>query len=174
MKYQVRMGDRSFDVEIDGVAPDYALSIDGRAIRIDAQRLGVESLLSVLLNNDSYLAHVVPTDERHGQFDVSIAGKVARLQVLDPLSVLAEQLHVEKANDSYVLVAPMPGLVVDVFVAPGDRVDVGTPLVVVEAMKMQNELVSEVAGTVREVRATAAQPVDSGALLVAIEADATQ
>jgi len=172
MKYQVRIGDRRFDVEIDGVAPEYALTIDGRALRVDAQRLGDASLLNVLLEHAAFLAHVVPVESRRGQLDVSIGGKVARLEVLDPLSVLAEQLQGETASLSYVLEAPMPGLVVEVHVAPGDRVAVGTPLVVIEAMKMQNELSSEVAGTVREVRASAQEAVESGAPLVAIEADA--
>ncbi len=172
MKYEVRVGDKCFDVEIDGVSPRYTVRIDGRALELDAERLGDPSLLSILLDNDSYLAHAVPLDARRGQLGVSISGKYARLEVLDPLAVLAEQMHAATAGDSYVLEAPMPGLVVDVHVAPGDRVEVGTPLLVIEAMKMQNELASEVAGTVREVRARVREPVESGAPLVAIEADA--
>lgn len=172
MKYEVRLGERSFEVEIGGVGPHYDLVIDGRCVQVDAERLGDASLLSILLENDSYLAHVVPAESRTGRFDVSIGGKVARLAVLDPLSVLADQLHAEGSSGSYVVEAPMPGLIVDVHVAPGDRVEVGTPLVVIEAMKMQNELASEVTGTVREVHARPQLAVESGAPLMAIEADA--
>jgi biotin carboxyl carrier protein len=62
--------------------------------------------------------------------------------------------------------APMPGLVVRVSVAVGDTVAVGQGLVVVEAMKMENELRASVAGVVLSVRATPGQPVEKGALLV--------
>ena len=172
MQYEVRVGDKCFDVEIDGVAPRYSVRIDGRQLELDAERLGDASLLSILLDSQSYLAHVVPLDARRGQLGVSIAGKYARLEVLDPLSVLAEQMHAPSNANSYVLEAPMPGLVVAVHVAPGDRVEVGTALLVIEAMKMQNELTSDVAGTVLEVRAAVQQAVESGTPLVSIEADA--
>ncbi|MBM4375874.1 MAG: acetyl-CoA carboxylase biotin carboxyl carrier protein subunit [Deltaproteobacteria bacterium] len=60
----------------------------------------------------------------------------------------------------------MPGRVVKVLVAEGETVEPGRPLVVVEAMKMENELCAEAAGVVRTVRASAGQTVDSGAVLL--------
>lgn len=170
MKYQVRYRQRSFEVEIHGEAPTYSLSIDGRAARADAAMLGDDSLLSILLENVAYLAHAVPTTDTAGQLEVSIAGKWCRFQVLDELSAMAQQLHAPQAQGRLVLESPMPGLVVAIRVAPGDRVEPGTPLVVVEAMKMQNELLSEVHGVVREVPAQLDQAVDSGAPLVIIDA----
>lgn len=170
MKYEVRLGDKCFDVAIDGAAPNYVLRVDGKRVDLDVEHLGDDSLLSMLLDGGSYLAHVVQVDSRRGQLEVSISGKRARVEVLDPLSVLAAQLQADSGHDSFLLQAPMPGLVVDVHVAPGDRVEVGTPLVVIEAMKMQNELTSQVAGAVREVYVSAREAVESGARLVAIEA----
>ena len=67
MKYEVRMGAKCFDVEIDGVAPRYVLHIDGRRVEVNAERLGDESLLSMLLDSHSYLAHVAPADSRRGR-----------------------------------------------------------------------------------------------------------
>ena len=64
------------------------------------------------------------------------------------------------------LAAPMPGLVVRVHVAVGDTVAAGQPLVVIEAMKMENELRALAAGTVRAIHATPGQPVEKGAVLV--------
>jgi pyruvate carboxylase subunit B len=63
----------------------------------------------------------------------------------------------------------MPGLVVRVSVKPGDRVEAGQGLVVMEAMKMENELRSSAAGTVRAVHAQPGSAVDKGALLVELE-----
>ena len=67
------------------------------------------------------------------------------------------------------LVAPMPGKVVRVLVAPGDEVDAHQPLIVVEAMKMENELTAVCAGTVIDVAVSEGDPVESGRLLVVIE-----
>ena len=67
------------------------------------------------------------------------------------------------------IVAPMPGLVVRVAVAVGDRVEAGQPVVVMEAMKMENELRAPAAGTVRTVLATPGVAVEKGAVLVELE-----
>lgn len=67
------------------------------------------------------------------------------------------------------LVAPMPGLVVRVHVAAGDRVEAGAPLVSVEAMKMENELRAVAAGTVRRVLVAPGTAVEKGAPLVEFE-----
>jgi biotin carboxyl carrier protein len=67
------------------------------------------------------------------------------------------------------LTSPMPGRVLKVLVTEGDAVDAGTPLVVVEAMKMENELSAARSGTVRKVHVTPGQNVESGARLVEIE-----
>ena len=64
----------------------------------------------------------------------------------------------------------MPGLVIDVKVQVGDHVQIGTPLVVMEAMKMQNELSSDIEGTVSEILTSPQQAVESGARLMEITA----
>jgi biotin carboxyl carrier protein len=63
----------------------------------------------------------------------------------------------------------MPGKVIAVLVAEGDKVDKGQGLVIVEAMKMENEVRSPIAGTVKEVRVKAGEPVDGGAALLFVE-----
>ena len=75
----------------------------------------------------------------------------------------------EAAAGASRLTAPMPGKVVRVLVAPGDQVEVHQPLVVVEAMKMENELKAPKAGVVTEVPVTEGMSVESGRLLAAIE-----
>jgi biotin carboxyl carrier protein len=171
MKYQVRHGQRSFEVEIHGEPPHYTLSIDGHEAHADAATLGDDSLLSILLENVSFLAHAVPAGTSRGRLEVSIAGKSCTFDVLDELSAMAQQMHAPQAQGRVVLESPMPGMVVGIRVSPGERVEPGTPLVVVEAMKMQNELASEVHGVVHEVPARLNQPVESGAPLIVIEAD---
>jgi biotin carboxyl carrier protein len=67
------------------------------------------------------------------------------------------------------VVAPMPGVVVDVRVRPGERIRAGQAVVVVEAMKMQNELTAEADGTVERVAVKAGDAVDGGAVLVVVK-----
>jgi biotin carboxyl carrier protein len=67
------------------------------------------------------------------------------------------------------VVAPMPGRVLRVLVSPGDRVELRQGLVVVEAMKMENEIAAAKAGIVKEVAVTAGQSVESGRLLLVVE-----
>ncbi len=172
MKYHVQAQGREWLVEIEGDSPRYVLHIDGRRTLADVSKLGDPSLLSILLNNVSYLAHVVPTSDHPGAFEVSTGGKLAQVRVLDELAAMAQQMQPPQVQGRVIVQSPMPGLVVDVCVQPGDRVQRGSRLVVVEAMKMQNELTSEVTGTVREVPAQLNQAVESGATLVVIEADA--
>ncbi len=170
MRYSVRVQGRTFAVEIDGDAPGYRLSIDGRTFQVDAVDLGDEALLTMLLDNESLLAHTRLADPRRGLVDVSIGGKYRRLEVLDELTAVTHQREAAARRERFVLAAPMPGLVVAVAVSPGDSVEEGSPLVVMEAMKMQPELVSEVHGVVREVRVQVHQAVETGAELVVIEA----
>ena len=67
--------------------------------------------------------------------------------------------------------APMPGLVVEIFAALGDRVEAGSPLVVVEAMKMQYALPAPLSGRVTAIAVSAGTPVESGALLLTVTPD---
>jgi biotin carboxyl carrier protein len=72
------------------------------------------------------------------------------------------------ATGAGTLVSPMPGRVLKVLVSEGDTVEAGAPLVVVEAMKMENELAAERGGVVRKIHVTAGQNVESGAKLVEV------
>ena len=171
MKYVVSWQDRTWEVEVSGERPQYCVRIDGKEYPVDAHALGDASMLSVLLDHTSYLTHVVPSTTSRDHWDVAVGGKFARIEVLDELSSMAKQMHAAQSSGSFVLTAPMPGLIVDIKVQSGDRVEVGTPLIVMEAMKMQNELTSEIAGTVQEIHAAPQDAVESGAKLMEIESE---
>ena len=170
MKLVVRVQGRAFQVEIQRRGEVWALHVDGKHFPVDVSHLGDPSLLTMLVGGRSVLAHTRVADPRRGLFDVSIGGRYRRLEVLDPLAAATQEARRGAASGRFALEAPMPGLVVAVRVQPGDTVQPGTPLVVMEAMKMQNELASDVAGLVREVHATVGQAVESGTELIVIEA----
>ena len=170
MKLVVRVQGRAFQVEVERRADAWVVVVDGKHFPVDVSHLGDPSLLTMLVGGRSVLAHTRVADPRRGFYDVSIGGHYRRLEVLDPLAAATQEARRGAASGRFALEAPMPGLVVAVRVQPGDSVQPGTPLIVMEAMKMQNELASEVAGLVREVHATVGQAVESGTELVVIEA----
>jgi biotin carboxyl carrier protein len=105
-----------------------------------------------------------------GEQLVRVDGHPVRLTVPDPRRGFGRRGHAAAAAAGPAAVsAPMPGRVVKVLVAPGDAVAARQPVIVVEAMKMENELRAPRAGTVREIRAVEGALVDAGAVLLVVE-----
>jgi len=166
MKWVVRTpsGDREFEVERrpDGL---FRVLHDGRERIVDLVRLN-GSLTSMRCTEDDrswkVLAH------RDGRrWRVGLWRGDVELEVLSPAEAV-EAGSVAARSGSATVTAPIPGKVVAVKVSEGDTVEPGQPLVVLEAMKMENELVAERAGTVRSVHVEAGETVDTGAALVEI------
>ena len=106
-----------------------------------------------------------------GQYTLWLDGYRYEVEALDERTRAIRALAVdrEKSTGPAPLLAPMPGLVVRVNVAIGDAVTPGQPLVSIEAMKMENELRSKSAGTVKAIHAVAGTAVERGAVLVELE-----
>ena len=157
------------------------LLLDGREIRLDWKldgetcRFRIESqeektadirqvepgVYSVVAGGRSYQARV------DGSV-VSIAGRSFRVEVLDPRRWDRERNH-QEAEGRQNITAVMPGKVVRVLVAQGDQVEAGQGLIVVEAMKMQNEMKAVKAGRVATLAAVAGATVNAGEILATIE-----
>jgi biotin carboxyl carrier protein len=107
-----------------------------------------------------------------GQYAIELHGFRFAVEALDERTRAIRQVAgaATKPAGPTSLIAPMPGLVVRVFVQPGDRVQPGQGVVVIEAMKMENELRVQTAGVVRAVRVDAGSAVEKGAVLVDFEA----
>jgi biotin carboxyl carrier protein len=99
---------------------------------------------------------------------VDVDGRTVPVRLLAPGTRASSTGGTAHAAGPAAIVAPMPGRVVKVLVAPGDAVAARQGLVVVEAMKMENELRAPRAGTVAEVRVQEGAPVDANAVLVVI------
>lgn len=144
-------------VEIDGseASPvDAAVVLNGRA-------------LSLRVGGRMHLVHLSGVDNK-GSVAVTLRGRPVTLQVLDELRALALE-SLGSAAGSGTVTTDIPGLVVEVKVTPGQKVHQGQPVVVVEAMKMQNELAAAVAGTVVDIPVQRGQTVNPGDPLVVIE-----
>lgn len=162
-------------VAINGERIEVALDGDGARIGTDdaaARLTEVEGTpVRLITIGDEVHRVVVRRGDARGRYTLWVDGFRYEVEALDERSHAIRELSSAAAGPvgPAPLKAPMPGLVVRVNVAVGDAVTAGQGLVVIEAMKMENELRSVAAGRVRAVNAVIGQAVEKGALLVEIE-----
>lgn len=166
MRFFATIENQTYEVVIEG---DQML-IDGVQVEADMQRTGQQDLYSLLMDHASHEVVVEPDGLQRGQYGVLIAGTRYNVKVQDERArrlVVAER-RAQQGGGDVALRAPIPGLVVSLSVLQGQRVDEGEPVLILEAMKMENELRAPVAGTVQEVRAQAGAQVATGQMLLSI------
>ena len=152
-------------VTVDGPLPDgrFKISIDGTERIVDAKQIR-PGTWSLLLDGQQF---VVDLDRRRTGIAASVGASEALLTVEDALHRrLASAAGTRAQTRGESIRAPIAGKVVKVLVAVGDQVAAGTPVIVLEAMKMENELIAERGGTVATISKSAGQAVDTGDLLV--------
>ncbi|HKW40429.1 MAG TPA: acetyl-CoA carboxylase biotin carboxyl carrier protein subunit [Gemmatimonadales bacterium] len=165
MKYLVTIGSQTVEVEVDGGR----VTVGGEAI--DAHLVGVSGtpLYHLLLGSESWTV-AAQSLEGVGRWALGAVGERVEVAAVDERArqVAALRAQVAAPRGGAIVVAPMPGLVVRVEVAVGQRVEAGTGLVVVEAMKMENELRAARAGVVETIHVAVGQAVEKGASLVTV------
>ncbi|MBX3159340.1 MAG: hypothetical protein KF773_25445 [Deltaproteobacteria bacterium] len=152
-------------VVVEGPTADgrFRITLDGKERDVDARPIR-PGTWSILLDGASF---VVDLDPRRGGIAASVGASEAMLTVEDALHRrLASAAGTRSSARGETLRAPIAGKVVKVAVAPGDQVAPGTAVVVLEAMKMENEIVAERGGTVAAVHKTAGQAVETGDVLI--------
>ena len=166
MRYVVTVNGTDFELDIDG---DVATLSDNVAdARLDASR-------GTPIRTSRVGARVIPVvvHARHGKGRVTldIGGHRYEAEALDERTRAIREMTARTAAPSgpAPVVAPMPGLVVRIAVAVGDQVTAGQGVLVMEAMKMENELRAAAAGTVKAVRATPGTAVEKGTVLIELE-----
>jgi biotin carboxyl carrier protein len=170
MKFWVKVESEEKRVRIEETGGLYAVEIDGRQRLVDCRTAGHPDQLSLIIDNRSYLIESAPVRVDEGTYYAKIAGRRYNLEVFDERLIAAGQASARTREDGPCIIrAPMPGLIVDVRVSPGDHVTAGSAVVVMEAMKMQNELLCGVDGIVKTVNVKPRDTVESQALLLEIE-----
>jgi biotin carboxyl carrier protein len=171
MTFEIELNGRGRTVSIERAGPGrYRVTVDGVAAIVDAQRTG-ESGVSLLFSDQSHegvAVHFAP-GQSPGEMLAYLGGRNIAVSVNGRRTGRAAAEGGAGADGEQKVVAPMPGRVVRVLVAPGDEVQARQPVVVVEAMKMENELRSPKAGTVKDVTVTPGTSVEAGRVLVVIE-----
>lgn len=169
MKFYATLKGQKEPKEID-VQPlpngHYAVTLDGKKHKVDALGLP-HGAVSLIIDGHS---HAIEFEEHADEVAVLHQGHVTRVDIVDErrarLRAASGGFGVEGPQT---LLAPMPGKVVRVLVKPGDAVTEGQPVVVVEAMKMENELKAPRTGKVTDVSVKEGQTVENGAKLAVIE-----
>ena len=169
MKYFVTgANDKVYEVDLTQ-EPDgsYTLVHEGETIHVDLQELKQGALYSILMNQRS---HDVLLERKNDQLEVTMEGRLYRFGVQNKIEKSLEQAgggRIKKKGPP-VLKAEMPGVVVEVKVKPGDEVEAGDILLVIEAMKMQNEITAPAAATIKGVSVSDGQLLTDGDELVSL------
>ena len=165
MKYVVEIDGERIEVEVhDGTA-----TVGGRTVRADLADVP-GTPVSLLTIGDRVHRIVARRGGARGQYTLSIDGRAYAADALDERTRAIRDLSAASAATGPApLVAPMPGLIVRVQVEVGADVAAGQGLVVMEAMKMENELRATAAGRVKRVAVAPGTAVEKGAVLVELE-----
>ena len=163
MRYYARVGEREYIVDIE----DDRVLVDGEAVAVDIEQSGVDELYSVLFDGRSYELLIEP---RRYSYDVMLHGEFYSIQVEDER---ARRMNTNRKlvlpEGELAILAPIPGLVVKVLVAEGDEIEEGQSLLLLEAMKMENELRAVRPGRVKLIKVTAGQRVEQHAVMIVLE-----
>ena len=166
MRYTAILDGEERIVEVTPSGDGYRVVIGSEVLELDAVHLQGLAL-SLIAGTRSYRCDIEPG--REGRLGVLVNGQIHRLEILDE-----RRLRMRRASGKFSLEgpqridAPMPGKVVRVLVKTGDEVQEGQGLLVVEAMKMENELKSPKAGKVTELHAVEGAAVEAGAKLAVV------
>ncbi len=162
MRWFVTLGGRTFEVEL---GPD-RVRVDGTPMEADLAHVEGTGLHSLLLDGASY--RLLARRDGGGTWELHLRGRRLRAEAIDERTRVIRAMTGAATGPSgpQPIRAPMPGLVVKVEVEEGDRVRAGQGLVIVEAMKMENELKAEADGLVARVHVEAGQAVEKDQILV--------
>lgn len=163
MCFDVTVAGKTRRIEIRPNGAGYVVTVDGESHELDARDTGSGGL-SLLLGAQSFEAGL---EMRDAGYTVFLEGRAYEVSVRP--AGAAELVQRVRETGPARLVAPMPGKIVQVLHRIGDRVAVGDGLVVMEAMKMENELKTPREGRVKEIAVNEGQAVEMGALLALVE-----
>ena len=164
MKYVTTVEDREYLVEI---LDDHHVSVDGVLYEVDFVPVGSQPVYSLIINGESFDTHVYPDEDI---LQVLFQGNMYTAKVEDEREKRLRTVLTGSASEreEFLLKAPMPGMVVSVPVQHGQPVQKGDVLLILESMKMQNELRSPRNGTVGRVRVAAGDRVEKKDTLLSV------
>src|SRR5713101_7946958 len=167
MRYEVKLssstsGEKKRLVELERHASGWRVKLDGQPVAVDAAEISPNTL-SILLDGQSFEITVTPSPD--GKLQLHTGTREFIAEVIDPRAWSGRRHSAVEAEGRQQIVAPMPGKVVRLLVKAGDSVEAGQGLLVMETMKMQNEIRSPKSGVVERLLAEEGQAVNAGEVL---------
>lgn len=164
MKLEIELGGKTRKLEVNRTGGRLECLIDGRAMEADAIEVS-PGVYSILIGSASIEARVEPSATG---LRVIVGGREHDVRVRDPRQWERHRGTAAEAEGRQPLIAPMPGKIVRVLVKAGEAVEAGQGIVVVEAMKMQNEVRAPKSGTVERLLVSENQAVSAGEVIAVV------
>jgi len=164
MIYEITIDERNYRVELNRVDGRWDCRLDGKPVEIDAV-LPRRDVLSILIQGKAY---EIKRERSATDLHLWVGSARYGVQLRDPRS-LRSRAGTDDGKGPRKLVAPMPGKIVRVLAPENSEVEAGQGVLVVEAMKMQNEIKSPKKGVVRKMVATEGANVNAGDVLAVVE-----
>jgi acetyl/propionyl-CoA carboxylase alpha subunit len=160
-----------------GTQKTWNITLDKNQIRVDQNPFDWDvvqlaaNTFHILKDHISYTAELVEADYESKKFVVKVNGERHEIQIKDRFDLLLDKLGLSQANTRRTndLRAPMPGLVLEIKAQPGQEVKQGDPLLILEAMKMENILKAPGDGKIRAVNVHVRQNVEKNQVLIEFE-----
>lgn len=144
--------------------------MNGIAVNADIQ-WQANGQASILLDNKSYTAQIEKLDKENKELVLKIDGQHYTLGIKEDIDILLDKMGINLSalQKAAPLKAPMPGMILKVLVAPGQQVNKGDALLILEAMKMENVLKASGTATIKSIKAEEKTAVEKGAVLIEME-----
>jgi biotin carboxyl carrier protein len=165
MELELRIEDQTHKLQVEFKEGQYHVNLDGKDYLVDSSTIS-DNCISLLVNGKTFTAYLAEAD---GKKYVSVEGEQFTIQEAASESAAALGADSTGVAEAPVAASPMPGKVVKLLVKEGDQVEKGQGLVIVEAMKMENEIKSPVNGMVERVNFKAGDLVDAAQPIVEIK-----
>ncbi len=161
--YQAKINNQNFEV----VPSEEGFQINGQPFQWNLVEIA-DGYFHILFQNKSYRAEVVKVETATKTFTFKINGRIYTVELKDKFDLLLEKMGMSGGASGKInnIKAPMPGLIIDLKIKAGDKVNAGDPLLILEAMKMENILKSPGEGTVKNVKVKKGDSVEKGQVLI--------
>jgi biotin carboxyl carrier protein len=164
MRYLAEIDDQEFPIEI---LDDHHVWFGDENITVDITSVKGQPLYSLLVNGESYEGYVFPDEDA---WQVLLLGQFFSVKVTDERERHLRTVESTIAQPGgHTLKAPMPGLIISICVEESQQVEKDTVLIILESMKMQNELRSPLAGTISHIRVSEGETVEQKQILLTVD-----
>lgn len=166
MKYRVRISGQEFKVGIKEEEGGLQVELGGKEIGANLTELKKNKIYSLLVDNRAYDLEI---RRKNGEFEINYGGRKYSGEILEETLAKLKSTAPKEVLKQKELKAPMPGLVVKIEVEEGQIVKIGDGILIMEAMKMENEIKSSYEGKVKKILVREKQTVDKDQVLLVLE-----